>query len=73
MKCCSNKQKIFRSINGVQLVMELTNEKIKNKEHLSILNMPMCKLVVQMLDISCTCVTYIVVQFLLHIGTFANF
>lgn len=24
----------IRSINGVQLVMELTNEKIKNKEHL---------------------------------------
>jgi len=24
----------LRSINGVQLVMELTNEKIKNKEHL---------------------------------------
>ena len=24
----------IRSLNGVQLVMELTNEKIKNKEHL---------------------------------------
>jgi hypothetical protein len=24
----------IKSLNGVQLVMELTNEKIKNKEHL---------------------------------------
>jgi len=24
----------IRSLNGVQLVMELTNEKIRNKEHL---------------------------------------
>jgi hypothetical protein len=24
----------IKSINGVQLVLELTNEKIKNKEHL---------------------------------------
>lgn len=29
-----NKTECLRSINGVQLVVELTNEKIKNKEHL---------------------------------------
>jgi hypothetical protein len=28
------KAESLRSINGVQLVVELTNEKIKNKEHL---------------------------------------